>query len=127
MQALADQGMRLCLPVIGKPGEALTFRAYRFGDTLIPGQWGIGTPDARKEEVTPDLLLCPLLAFDRGGKRLGYGGGYYDITLKQLREKKSIQAIGLAYAIQEVEEVPAGPFDQKLDAVITEREVILPE
>lgn len=126
MQVLAEKGMRLCLPVIGLPGEALIFRAYKPGEPLIPGQWGIGAPQTGKEELVPDLLLCPLLAFDRAGRRLGYGGGYYDITLKNLREKKSIQAFGLAYAVQEVEEVPVGQFDQKLDAIVTEKEVILP-
>ena len=71
--------------------------------------------------VTPDFLLVPLLAFDRRGHRLGYGAGYYDRTLAEL---PGAFALGCAYAVQEVPDVPAGPHDMRLDAVATERGVI---
>jgi 5-formyltetrahydrofolate cyclo-ligase len=123
LQALEKKGHALCLPVVMAPNTSLTFRAYKSGDKLIPHQWNILVPE-KKEEKTPDIILCPMLAFDRAGRRLGYGGGYYDITLKTLRAQKKIIAIGLAYAAQEVEEVPTAHFDQKMDAIITEKEVI---
>ena len=74
--------------------------------------------------MEPDILLVPLLAFDRTGHRLGYGGGYYDRTIAELRVRKPVVAVGLAFAAQEVPEVPATPRDARLDLVLTEREVI---
>ena len=74
--------------------------------------------------VEPDVLLVPLLAFDRAGYRLGYGGGYYDRTLAALRAKKRILAVGLAFAVQEVAQVPHEDFDERLDFVLTEQGVI---
>lgn len=126
MRALEEKGLRLCLPVTGAHATPLVFRAYRFGDALEKGVWNIETPFASQPELEPDVLLCPLLAFDRTGGRLGYGGGYYDATLHKLRAKKAIMAIGLGFAAQEVEEVPVGPLDQRLDAIVTEKEVIIP-
>lgn len=126
MQALAHKGHPLCLPVIAKPGDALLFRAYRFGDALDKGVWGIGEPSAKAPLCTPHLLLCPLLAFDRKGRRLGYGGGYFDATLRNLRAVGSVMAVGLAFADQEVEDVPVDHTDQILDLIITEKEIIQP-
>ena len=74
--------------------------------------------------VDPDILIVPLLAFDRRGHRLGYGAGYYDMTLTALREKKPIVAVGIAYAAQEVDTVPITPRDARLDLVLTENETI---
>ncbi|MBL8906323.1 MAG: 5-formyltetrahydrofolate cyclo-ligase, partial [Rhizobiales bacterium] len=72
-------------------------------------------------EVHPDVLLVPMLAFDRRGYRLGYGGGYYDRTLAALRVLKPITAIGIAYSGQEIAEVPHGSWDEPLDWIMTER------
>jgi 5-formyltetrahydrofolate cyclo-ligase len=74
--------------------------------------------------VFPDVLLVPLLAFDRRGHRLGYGAGYYDMTINRLRDAKTILAIGIAFAAQEVEEVPNTPRDARLDLVLTEQDMI---
>ncbi|HEY9216874.1 MAG TPA: 5-formyltetrahydrofolate cyclo-ligase, partial [Phenylobacterium sp.] len=71
-------------------------------------------------QVAPDLVLAPLLAFDRRGHRLGQGAGHYDRTLANLRAAKPVWVVGLAYAGQEVEEIPAEPHDQRLDAILTE-------
>ena len=79
-------------------------------------------PDA--PAVDPDILLVPLLAFDRLGHRLGYGAGYYDMTIAALRAKKPIVAVGIGFAAQEVEQVPITPRDARLDLVLTEREMI---
>lgn len=126
MLALEQKGHKLCLPITVAPGKPLIFRAYRTGDVLKPGVWGIGMPSEDKPLVSPQLLLCPLLAFDRAGRRLGYGGGFYDATLKALRQQGKIMAVGLGFSVQEVEQVPNDADDQKLDLVITEKEIILP-
>ena len=85
------------------------------------GVWGIAEPKADKAELEPDILLVPLLAFDRHGNRLGYGAGYYDRTLATLPGRFRL---GVAYAAQELDEVPAGHYDARLDAVATECGVI---
>src|SRR5580700_413913 len=124
MQNLAESGARLALPRIAGRGSPLSMRAWEFGGPLDRGQWGIREPKADALEVDPEILLVPLLAFDRAGYRLGYGAGYYDMTLKRLRGLKTVTAVGIAFAAQEVAEVPATPRDERLDLVLTEREVI---
>jgi len=88
----------------------------------VPGIWDIPIPPQGTEEVYPDLLLIPMLAFDRQGFRLGYGGGFYDRTLAMLRNMKPVTAIGVAYAAQEMSEVPHAAYDQPLVWIMTERE-----
>ena len=124
MRRLSDAGARLALPVIDGRGKPLILRAFAFGDALSPGQWGIREPKADAPEVTPDILLVPLLAFDRRGHRIGYGAGYYDMTIARLRGIKPVVAAGIAFAAQEIGEVPVTPRDARLDLVLTEREVI---
>src|SRR5262245_65872470 len=99
-------------------------RAYAFGDELARGQWGIREPRAEAPEVAPDIVIVPLAAFDRAGHRIGYGAGYYDMTINALREKRKIVAMGIAFAAQEVGSGPATPRDARPDLVCTEREVI---
>jgi 5-formyltetrahydrofolate cyclo-ligase len=124
MQKLAEQGARLALPRIVGRGAPLSMRAWEFGGPLDRGQWGIREPKADAPEVDPDVLLVPLLAFDRAGYRIGYGAGYYDMTISALRSRKPVTAVGLAFAAQEVPEIPNTPRDERLDLVLTEREVI---
>jgi 5-formyltetrahydrofolate cyclo-ligase len=124
MRRLADGGATLALPVVQGRGHPLAFRAWSFGDPLVPGVWGIREPAAQAPTVAPDLLLVPLAAFDRRGHRLGYGGGYYDRTITALRGLKAIVAVGLAFAAQEIVRVPDMPYDARLDFVLTEREAI---
>jgi len=124
MRQLEGQGARLALPVIAGRGKPLTMRAWTFGEPLSEGVWGIREPEPEADEVAPDILLVPLLAFDRAGGRIGYGGGYYDRTIAALREKKTVTAVGIAFAAQEVAQVPVGAGDARLDLVLTEREVI---
>ena len=90
----------------------------------MPGVWDIPVPLATAPEVLPDVLLVPMLAFDRKGFRLGYGGGFYDRTLAKLRAVKPVIAIGVAYHAQIVDEVPRDAFDAPLDYVMTEQETI---
>lgn len=125
LPALAAQGGRLCLPVVTGTGQPLRFRTWRPGAELVPAIFGTHVP-AEGEWCRPDILVVPLLAFDRQGHRLGYGGGFYDRTLAALRNGKPVLAIGFAWAAQETGALPAGPHDQHLDLIVTEREVIRP-
>jgi 5-formyltetrahydrofolate cyclo-ligase len=124
MRKLADAGAQLALPAIAGRGQPLIMRAYAFGDALARGQWGIREPRPDAAEVAPDILIVPLAAFDRAGHRIGYGAGYYDMTIHSLRAQKEITAVGLAFAAQEIREVPATERDERLDFVLTERETI---
>jgi 5-formyltetrahydrofolate cyclo-ligase len=124
MRKLAETGARLALPVVAGRRKPLTMRAWAWGEPLVPGVWGIREPSPQAPQVDPNILLVPLLAFDRSGYRIGYGAGYYDLTLTQLRAKKPIAAVGIAFAAQEVETVPRTPFDARLDLVLTENETI---
>jgi 5-formyltetrahydrofolate cyclo-ligase len=124
LQKLAEAGARLALPAIAGRGKPLIMRAWEFGAPLDRGQWGIREPKADAPEVEPDILLVPLLAFDRAGYRLGYGAGYYDMTIHRLRALKPVTAVGIAFAVQEVPKIPTTPRDERLDLVLTEREVI---
>jgi len=124
MRKLSDAGAHLALPVVAGRGRPLTMRTWSFGDELNSGVWGIREPKPDAPEVFPDILLVPLAAFDRHGHRIGYGAGYYDKTITRIRAMKPTLAIGVAFAAQEIEKVPATPFDARLDLVLTEREVI---
>ena len=124
MRKLTESGAKLALPVVAGRGEPLIMRSWAFGERLRAGGWGISEPDADAPEVDPDILIVPLLAFDRRGHRIGYGAGYYDITIAALRAKKPIVAVGIAYAAQEVDTVPITPRDARLDLVLTENETI---
>ena len=124
MRKLAGAGAQLALPVVGGRGKPLSMRVFDFGQRLVPGVWGIREPAPDAAEVFPDILLVPLLAFDRSGHRIGYGAGYYDLTIAALRARKTITACGLAFAAQEISSVPTTSRDARLDLVLTEREVI---
>jgi 5-formyltetrahydrofolate cyclo-ligase len=124
MKRLAEAGAKLALPVVVKRGLPLTMRAWAFGEALGSGQWGIREPKAEAPEVFPDFLIVPLAAFDRAGYRLGYGAGYYDMTIARLRAMKPIVAIGIAFAAQEIPKMPHDSYDEKLDFILTENEVI---
>jgi len=124
MRKLADAGAKLALPAIAGRGKPLIMRAWTFGEPLASGQWGIREPVPAAPEVSPDILIVPLAAFDRAGHRIGYGAGYYDMTINTLRAQKKITAIGISFAAQEIQSVPATERDERLDLVLTEREVI---
>lgn len=119
IEALHQLGHTMCLPVMTGRDQPLTFRAYVPGDALATLQWGIREPTADKTVLDPDLLLVPLLAVDRAGYRLGYGGGYYDRTLKRLRALKRVFAIGLAFDAQVIDAVPHLDYDEPIDALLT--------
>jgi 5-formyltetrahydrofolate cyclo-ligase len=124
---LVSEGWQTALPGVMAKGEPLTFRAWAPGEPTGRGIWDIHIPLETAPELQPDVLLVPMLAFDRRGYRLGYGGGFYDRTLAELRKLKPVTAIGVAYAEQELDEVPLAPYDEPLDWILTERGVIEPK
>lgn len=112
-----------CLPVVLGKAAPLLFRQWQ-GQPLVPGPFGTVHPDDSQPELIPSVLIVPLAGFDRYGNRLGYGGGYYDRTLQLLRKTGMQAAIGVAFAVQELPAIPSEPFDQPLDIVVTDHEII---
>ena len=116
---LHASGYKICLPLTPNRPAPLSFRQWEPGSRLAKDRYGISYP-ATGEELCPDFILLPLLAFTSRGARLGYGGGYYDRTLQLLRSRGEIFACGVAYAGQEIDALPVGDHDQHLDGVLTE-------
>ncbi len=125
LTALADEGFATALPVVVGRGSPLSFRLGRPGEPTRAGAMSIREPIEDAPVVEPDLLFVPLACFDRRGHRIGYGAGYYDRTLTKLRAMKPVHAIGVAYGIGEVAAAPYEPYDQTLDALVTEQETLL--
>jgi 5-formyltetrahydrofolate cyclo-ligase len=119
LRRLAGEGHALALPVVQGNGRALLFRAWKPGDAMATGVWGIAEPMADKAPLVPDVVITPLLAFDACGWRLGYGGGFYDRTLRELRRRKAPIAVGVAYEQQAVDAVPHLDYDERLEWVLT--------
>ena len=120
LEMMADQGWQTALPVVVGPGEPLEFQTWVPGEALNPGAYDVRVP-AHGTPVVPDVVLVPLLAYDRAGHRLGYGGGFYDRTLAALRLAGKVTAIGVAYAGQQVDVLLAEGHDAPLDGVLTEQ------
>ena len=125
LENLARSGMETALPVMQGRGKPLLFRLWKEGEPLAEAKWGIKEPLPSAREVQPDLLFVPLAAYDRAGNRLGYGAGYYDRTLARLRAAKPITAVGVAFDIQEMAEIPVEAYDEKLDYVLTDHDWII--
>jgi 5-formyltetrahydrofolate cyclo-ligase len=123
LRNLAAKGARLALPAVMARGKSLAFRAWSLDGRLLLGPLGILEPSPAAAEIVPDVLLLPLAAFDSRGHRIGYGAGHYDYTLAHLRRVKDVTAIGLAFAAQQIETVPALSHDVALDYVLTEARV----
>ena len=123
LDAMAAHAGPVGVPVITGAGQPLRFREWGPGCALIEGEFGARIP-AEGAWLEPEVLNVPLLAWDRRGYRLGYGGGFYDRTLERLRSRHPTLAVGFAFAAQEVPEVPTEPVDQPLDAIITEEGVL---
>ena len=113
----------LCLPVIKHDSDLLSFHRYKKTDKLIVGRFGVMEPD-NNSECLPDVMFVPCLAFDLFGYRLGYGGGYYDKTLAYFNSlKNTFTVVGLAYDNQKVDEVIHDDLDQKLNYILTEKQL----
>lgn len=117
---LTKAGGRLALPVTLAADAPLEFRAWRAEDDPVIDAFGVPSPPEAAPTVRPDLVICPLLAFDRAGGRLGQGGGHYDRTIEALRSTGPVFVLGLAYGGQEVDRMAMAPHDQRLDAILTE-------
>ncbi|WP_439155685.1 5-formyltetrahydrofolate cyclo-ligase [Yoonia sp.] len=113
------------VPVIMGKGQPLQFRLWEPGCAMVAGQFGAQIPE-NGDWMQPEIVIVPLVAFDRRGGRLGYGGGFYDRTLELLRSRRPTLAIGFAYAAQEDSALPLEPTDQPLDLIVTEQGVITP-
>lgn len=123
IEALHARRCVVALPVVTRPHTPLTFRLWEPGIEFIVSPFGIPEPGPERPAVTPDISVVPLLQFDRDGYRLGYGGGFYDRTIEQLRllrRDPPYLAVGVGFAGQEVESLPHESFDQPLDWIVTE-------
>lgn len=125
MEALLARGQIVALSQIRHPH--LSWREWRPGDVLVHGGFGVREPGPDAPEVFPRALLVPLSAFDRRGGRLGYGKGHFDRSIAELWASGPVLAIGLAYAMQEIDAVPTEPHDRLLDLVVTETGVVRPK
>ena len=119
LERLVELGCHVAFPRVAGKGLPLEFHRVPDGEVMAPGAFGIHEPLDSWPRVTPDILLVPLLAFDGSGHRLGYGGGFYDRTLAQLKAP----AIGIAYAGQEAASLPGDEHDRTLTMVLTEQGV----
>ncbi|WP_375255348.1 5-formyltetrahydrofolate cyclo-ligase [Yoonia sp.] len=113
------------VPVIMGAAQPLKFRLWEPDCALIDGEFGARIPE-KGDWMIPQIVIVPLVAFDRNGGRLGYGGGFYDRTLEQLRAARATMAIGFAYAAQVDTDLPLEPTDQPLDMIVTEQGIITP-
>lgn len=117
-----DAGVATALPHFGARDAAMTFALWRPGDPVALGPWQVSQPIDAGQRVVPDLLLCPLLGFDRSGGRIGQGGGHFD---RHFAAHPAALRVGIAWSVQEVDTIPLEPHDLPLDAVLTEQEWIL--
>jgi 5-formyltetrahydrofolate cyclo-ligase len=113
---------KISLPVIKKNFE-MNFYKWSFNDPLKVNKYGIPEPETIKL-VYPDVILIPLVAFDKQLNRLGYGGGYYDRLIKKISKKKNILKIGLALSVQKNNNIPINEYDKKLDYILTDKYII---
>ena len=110
------------VPVIKKPNHPLSFARWTPETAMVPGTFGAMIPET--DFFEPEIVIVPLLAFNRAGGRLGYGGGFYDRTLAMLRGRRATLAIGFAFAGQEWDDIPLEDTDAPLDLIVTEAGVI---
>ncbi len=128
LMELLEKKFRICLPVVVAKGAPLIFREYKRDDAMTRHpKFGMYEPREDKPVLNPDVVIVPLLAFDKNGYRLGSGLGFYDRTLAKLRHEKKVLTIGAAYASQQVDAVPTEAHDQPLDVVITENKIQISE
>ncbi|MCB1499301.1 MAG: 5-formyltetrahydrofolate cyclo-ligase [Bauldia sp.] len=124
LAAAHRRGIAIGLPAI-LPGAELAFRRYEPGAPLASGGFGTVVPAATAGTLDPDLIIVPVVGFDRAGARLGYGKGHYDRTIAALHARRlRPPLVGIAFALQEVDTIPAEPHDARLDVVVTETEIL---
>jgi len=101
----------------------MDFYKWNIDDPLTVNQYGIPEPISNNI-IYPDVILIPMVAFDKNLNRLGYGGGYYDRLIDKLSKKKKILKIGLALTVQKIKNIPVTKYDKKLDYIITEKYIL---
>ena len=122
LEKFEKKNFNISLPIV-KKNFKMDFYQWSFSDPLKINKYGIPEPE-KKKIVYPDVLLIPLVAFDKNLNRLGYGGGYYDRLIEELSKKKKFIKIGLAFSIQKIDKVPINVYDQKLDYIVTNKYII---
>ena len=122
--ALLDRGVTILLPCSTGKNKPLVFRQWKQGVQLVNSDMGFMEPSTNATILSPDLLIVPLLGFDVNCNRLGYGGGYYDIILRQLRKNSNIYAVGVAYDEQEFPKIPVDRYDEPLDMILTDQRTL---
>jgi 5-formyltetrahydrofolate cyclo-ligase len=120
---LHAHGFCIALPCV-REGDGLTYREWMPGSALKRGKFGVAEPDATQPAIHPSILFVPLVAFDRKGNRLGYGAGYYDASLRDMKARQRVLAIGVAFDEQEFPNIPREPQDEPLDMILTPTRVI---
>jgi 5-formyltetrahydrofolate cyclo-ligase len=120
---ITDNKNIVCMPFIKKNNYHLLFRSWKKGQKVFKDKFKIPTP-LHGRFITPNVMLVPLLAFDKNKNRLGYGGGFYDRTISNLENKKSFETIGIAFNEQEIESLPSMNFDKTLNKIITPKGII---
>jgi 5-formyltetrahydrofolate cyclo-ligase len=124
-EELASRKVVTALPVLNGSDGLLKFRAWLPNALLVPAKFGICEPMVNAPVVEPDIIGVPLLGFDEVGNRLGYGGGFYDRTLRALRTSRDLLAVGVCYDEQEFDALPLHEGDEQLDMIITDRRTIV--
>ena len=124
LHALVERGAICALPAVVGRDRPLVFRRWRPGDALVEAGFGLSEPPETAPAVTPDIVVAPLLAVDPAGRRLGYGGGFYDRTIAALKRRGEVVVVGIGYDVQILASVPAGAGDRRVDWVVTEERVL---
>ena len=122
LKKLEKKKYKICLPVVKKNFD-MDFYNFSFDDPLIINKYGIPEPQ-KKSVVYPDIILIPMVGFDKSLNRLGYGGGYYDRVIEKLMKKKKILKIGLAFSAQQINNLPISKYDKKMDYIVTEKYIL---
>ena len=122
LKKLEKKKYKICLPVVKKNFD-MDFYNFSFDDPLIVNKYGIPEPQ-KKNIIYPDIILIPMVGFDKSLNRLGYGGGYYDRVIEKYMKKKKILKIGLAFSAQKITDLPVSKYDKKMDYIITEKYIL---
>lgn len=117
---LARRGHPIALPYVEAADRPLKLKRWLPGEKLTAGQFGVRQPSSEAEDLNPDILLVPLVAFDMEGYRLGRGGGFYDRTIEELKARGPVLTVGVAFSAQNILRVPREGHDQRLDWIVTE-------
>jgi len=122
LKKFEEKKYKICLPVVKKNFD-MDFYNFSFKDPLIVNKYGI--PEPKKTNIVyPDIILIPMVAFDKNLNRLGYGGGYYDRIIEKLMKKKNFLKIGLAFSKQKINNLSISKYDKKMDYIVTEKYIL---